>query len=191
VANNRAVAGHGGAGVNSALGSDQDGFAFGGGIDISNNGSTATILDSTISGNQAIGGAGGTGDVGGNGYGGGIGVEWTPFLGFSPGGSSLVLIDSEVSHNLAAGGQGGAGADGGNGLGGGLFLSASGSATVIASDIEHNDAEGGHKGKGGQDGQGDGGGVAQEVGSVFVADATTVIKHNHASTSGDDRFLGP
>jgi hypothetical protein len=89
------------------------------------------------------------------------------------------------------GGQGGAGANGGDGLGGRLYLSANGGATLTASAITQNDADGGEEGTGEHDGQGDGGGVAYQVGSVFTADATTVIKHNHASTSGDDLFLAP
>jgi hypothetical protein len=195
VRDNRAIAGQGGPGVNALLGTLQAGFAFGGGIDISNNltgtPSSATILDSTIVHNLAIGSAGGAGNNGGNGYGGGIGVEWGPFLGLS-GGSQLTLVNSVVVGNVAAGGAGGAGASGGNGAGGGLFISSGGSAKVTASRLVHNRAQGGAGGDGGDGGQagnGFGGGVCYDVGSVFSDDAITVIKHNHASTTGDDVYL--
>jgi hypothetical protein len=192
VRDNRAVAGHGGPGVNAMLGTLQAGFAFGGGIDISNNltgtPSSATILDSTIVHNQAIGGEGGTGNDGGNGYGGGIGVGWGPFLGL-PDGAQLTLEHSTVAGNRAVGGAGGAGANGGNGEGGGLFISSAGSATLTASILVHNHARGGQAGSGGHDGNGFGGGVCYDVGSVFLEDGVTVIKHNHASTAGDDIYL--
>jgi hypothetical protein len=54
---------------------------------------------------------------------------------------------------------------------------------VSASEIAYNDALGG---QGGADGLGIGGGVYNL--GTFVADAATVIAHNHASTSNDDCF---
>jgi fibronectin-binding autotransporter adhesin len=188
VTNNSAIAGHGGPGVNTALGSVQAGFAFGGGVDTSNNGSSATIIDSLISGNQAIGSVGGGGNTGGNGYGGGLSVGFVTLFGMTDG-SQLTVIDSIVSGNLAQGGTGGAGANGGDGLGGGLYVAATGSATVTDSVITGNDADGGAKGKGSHVGQGYGGGVAY-VGS-FIKDALTVIDHNDATTSGDNLYEQP
>jgi hypothetical protein len=41
-------------------------------------------------------------------------------------------------------------------------------------------------GAGGHDGLGLGGGVAFQVGATFNADLSTVLEHNHASTSDDD-----
>ena len=109
VSGNGAIGGHGGAGVNTLLAPGQEaGFGFGGGIDISNLGSTATITGSVISANSAIGGAGGAGNNGSDGLGGGIGVGWGVLVGNSPDGSSLTLINSVLANNLALGGQGGA-----------------------------------------------------------------------------------
>jgi hypothetical protein len=76
-------------------------------------------------------------------------------------------------------------------LGGGLYVAANGAATVTASTISQNDADGGEEGKGGADGHGYGGGVAYQVGSVLSLDALTVVKHNHASTSGDNIYQQP
>jgi hypothetical protein len=191
VTGNAAVAGHGGPGVNPLLGTAQAGFAFGGGIDISNNGSSATIIDSVVSHNAAVGGAGGTGNNGGNGYGGGIGVGWDALAGVAAATSHLTLVDSVVCHNEAVGGQGGAYANGGDGLGGGLYVSANGTAAVTASTITHNDADGGAQGAGGQGGHGFGGGVAYKTGSVFTADVFSVILHNDADTSGDNVYQQP
>ena len=129
VVGNQALGGTGsvasvpGNGLGSAgSGTVYGGFAFGGGVDTSNQGSSATIIDCSITGNSAVGGAGSNGNVGGNGYGGGLGVGWGTFLGFTTDGSTLTLVDSYVGNNLAQGGAGGAGANGGNGEGGGLFI---------------------------------------------------------------------
>jgi phospholipase/lecithinase/hemolysin len=189
---NTAIGGHGGAGTNALLAAGQlAGFAFGGGIDVSNSDSIATIRGSVIAANQAIGGAGGAGNNGANGYGGGIGVGWGVLVGLVPDGSQLTLTNSFVLINTALGGAGGAGADGGTGLGGGLYVSGSCSATVTASLVALNQADGGAAGAGGHVGQGHGGGVAYQVGSVFNEDSRTEIRYNHASTSDDDIFLAP
>jgi hypothetical protein len=187
VSGNRAIGGQGGPGTNAQLNGLQTGFSFGGGIDISNGASSATITGSQIVGNAAIGGAGGTGNNGGNGYGGGIGVGWAALFGNSDG-SHLTLVDSSVAHNLAQGGMGGAGGNGGSGLGGALFVSSSGNASITASDLESNAAIGGEEGAGGQDGQGHGGGICDQVGSSLSYDAATRVKHNVASTSGDNFY---
>jgi hypothetical protein len=186
VSNNSALGGHGNAGVNTNLfPGQQAGFAYGGGIDISNSGSTATIIYSTIAGNRAIGGAGGTGNDGSNGYGGGIGVGWGALVGI-PDGSSLTLSNSVVADNQAVGGDGGRGANGGNGYGGGVYVGATSGATVQGSLIAFNVAQGGAKGHGGSAGQGIGGGI-YNAGSLSV-DLLTLIAFNCASTSNDDVF---
>ena len=61
-------------------------------------------------------------------------------------------------------------------------------STTAGSDstITHNKASGGEGGAGGSDGQGVGGG-AYNLGTL-VLDMSTVISHNHASTSNDDIF---
>ena len=57
ISNNSAIGGHGNAGINPLMASGQEsGFGFGGGIDNSNGGSAATIIDTLITGNHAIGG---------------------------------------------------------------------------------------------------------------------------------------
>jgi len=153
VAGNSAIAGHGGPGTNSNLVSAQAGFAFGGGIDCSHNGSIALISDSLITGNNAIGSAGGSGNNGGNAYGGGLAIGWGTLFD-QPEGSQLTLINSVVVGNQAVGGRGGAGANGGDGLGGGFYIAASCSAAVNASAIAFNVAFGGEEGTGGNDGRG-------------------------------------
>jgi hypothetical protein len=189
VVGNSAVAGQGGSGTNPNLVSAQAGFAFGGGIDCSHNGSIAVISGSLITGNSAIGSAGGKGNNGGNGYGGGLAVGWGTLLGQTEG-SQLTIINSVVSGNRAVGGQGGSNANGGNGYGGGLFLTATATATVTNSKIEYNLALGGEEGGcgcGGSDGQGVGGGVYNDLGT-FTDDILTVIAHNLASTSHNNIF---
>jgi len=185
VAGNSAVAGHGGPGVNSLLGSLPGGFAFGGGIDTSR-GSTASITGSLIIGNEAVGGAGGSGNTGGAGMGGGLAVGFGAQVGFSPDGAQVTVINSVVDGNLALGGTGGTGANGGDGLGGGLFVSVGCSATVNASVLDFNFADGGEEGSGGSDGHGIGGGV-YSLGTFD--DIASAIAHNHASTSNND--IGP
>jgi hypothetical protein len=189
VSANSAIGGAGNAGVNTQLAPDQQaGYGFGGGIDVSNNQSSATITNSVITGNTAIGGAGGAGDNGSGGLGGGIGVGQSSLLGSAasgPDGSVLNLNNSVVSNNQALGGAGGSGANGGDGLGGGLVITASCSATVTGSVITANLADGGAQGDGGTDGQGIGGGVYNL--GTFVFKSTT-IHGNHASTSNDDIY---
>ena len=110
ISNNSAIGGHGNAGVNKLMATDQkSGFGFGGGIDNSNGGSRATIINTVITGNHAIGGAGGAGNNGSDGLGGGIGVGFTILLGSAANtggvdGSTVTLIDSTLSNNQALGG---------------------------------------------------------------------------------------
>ena len=187
VAGNSAIAGQGGPGTNPKLVNAQAGFAFGGGIDCSHNGSIAVISCSLITGNSAIGSAGGGHNNGGNAYGGGLAVGWGTLVDQTEG-SQLTLINSVVTGNQAVGGQGGAHANGGNGFGGGLYVGATCSATVSDSRIESNQAIGGEegKGKGGHDGLGIGGGVYND--GMFTDDLLTIIAHNLASTSHDNIF---
>lgn len=181
---NRAI---GGAGQNSPSSGVQGGFAFGGGIDTSNNGSVAIIKDSIITGNTATGGAGASGSVGGNGYGGGLGVGWGRLVGLSPDDSSLDLIDSVLSGNFALGGKGGSGANGGNGLGGGLFIGPTAAASLTDSQITSNSEIGGAAGAGGSAGEGIGGGVYNDLGTLNE-DLLTLIAMNFASTSNDNVY---
>jgi len=88
-----------------------------------------------------------------------------------------------VDHDRAVGGEA---ENGGNGLGGGIYEDAHSTLTLKGVTVEHNRAIGGEGDDGGNDGQGIGGGVYNL--GTFTYDATTVIKHNHASTSNDDIF---
>ena len=175
----------------SGTGTVPTGLGVGGGIDVEFV-ATAVISGSTIAGNAAIGGAGGAGADGGDGLGGGIAIGINAALSPTfPDGSTVQITNSTVALNRAAGGAGGAGANGGDGHGGGLFIfgrpDAVSSATLAGSHVEFNAAAGGRRGTGGADGQGVGGGVYND-GGTFNVDLTTVVQHNHASTSNDDVF---
>jgi hypothetical protein len=63
-----------------------------------------------------------------------------------------------------------------------------GSATLLGTRIVNNDALGGSAGTGGSVGKGIGGGVYVADAATADADAQTVIRGNHASTSDDDVF---
>jgi len=163
--------------------------AIGGGLDNSF-GATATIKDSQIINNQALGGAGGPGDVG-RAVGGGISVGsgvFFDFTGFSDA-ASLTITGSTIASNLARGGNGGSGANGGNGQGGGIWFGLDSTGTLDNSVITGNFALGGQAGAGGTDGQGVGGGVYINSGDVVDVKPTTKVKGNHASTSHDN--IGP
>src|SRR5206468_4046673 len=126
---NQAIGGNGGARGASPTSIVGDGV--GGGINVFVNGA-AHVFDSTLIGNEAIGGAGRSGANGGNGLGGGINVgasnDPTDH-------STLTLSNTTLDHNQAVGGQGGTGGNGGDGLGGGLAIQAGSSAVVSRSRI--------------------------------------------------------
>jgi hypothetical protein len=151
---------------------------------------TFNLSDSLLAANRAIGGAGGAAGVGGVGGSGGNGQGGAFITSL---GVTAVLTDTALLWNQAVGGVGAAGGNGGSGLGGGIFnpngppppLGAP-DLTLQSCRIEFNQATGGSAGVGGTDGVGIGGGVFN-VGT-FNFDATTVIDHNHASTSNDDIF---
>jgi hypothetical protein len=140
---------------------------------------TASIDDSLILGNQAIGG---TGTAGGDGLGGGIANE---------NGGILTVTNSAILLNEAIGGAGTTG-KGGDGLGGGIFNG--GLPTFNASELAlggtlvvANRAEGGAAGTGGSAGLGVGGGIYLAPGGVASASRALVFA-NDASTSDDDVF---
>jgi hypothetical protein len=126
------------------------------------NASVVTITNSRLGhNNQAVGGDGG------NGYGGGLANVLS---------ATATLTGTQVSHNLAQGGD-----DGGNGYGGGLYNDATSTLTLQSCTVTQNNADGGDAGAG------IGGGV-YNLGN-FTYDVSTLINHNHASTSGND--IGP
>ena len=155
VSDNRAVGGSGsnggsgtpgsvgaaGGGSNGGVGGPGDtggagGSGQGGGIYNAATG-TLTLIETTLSSNQALGGNGGNGGAGGVGGIGGLGVA-------IPGG------------NGGPGGAGGNGGVGGIGQGGGLYNA--GVSTLIDSALSNNTAGGGAGGSGGVGGMGGAGG---------------------------------
>jgi hypothetical protein len=120
ITGNHAIGGAGGAGNN---GNDGLGGGIGvgftillgsaantGGVD----GSTVTLIDSTLCNNQAVGGAGGAGANGGNGFGGGLAIMPT---------CSATVTASTITNNDADGGHKGSGHGtlDGQGIGGGVY----------------------------------------------------------------------
>jgi hypothetical protein len=185
VLQNRAVGGDSNTGT-AAVGFV--GTATGGGIDNSRavplagggfQPATLMVVNSVITGNAAVGGAGNTGAgesvFVGAGLGGGIANSL---------GGTADITDSLVALNRATGG------DGGLGAGGGIFEDGNvhSKLTLMVNTIDRNHAIGGEAGLGGSDGEGLGGGLYITPGGVACADALTAIFGNHATTRDDDVF---
>jgi hypothetical protein len=168
VTDNKARGGAAGAGTSSA------GLGAGGGI---SSAGILSVLGSSLAHNWAIGSDGESGANGGDGLGGGLYI--------SDGTASV--LSTVIDHDRALGGDGDAASNGGNGLGGGVYVAA-GTVLLVASEISYNQALGGLGDGDGTDGQGVGGGVYNL--GTFLFDASSVIDHNHASTSNDDHFDG-
>jgi hypothetical protein len=184
VLNNTAIGGAGGAG-------GWGGTGFGGGISLSFGVSAASLTDSTLSGNQALGGPGVNG---GSGEGGAIAVGGAAFY-YMRDQSVLTVSGVSISGNSAAGGLGSPGGINGDGRGGGVY--AEYEVTVLLENVQiaANRADGGAAASGtGQAGQGLGGGVYIAPGATVSADPLTAIAANFASTNDDDVFgtiVGP
>jgi hypothetical protein len=181
VLHNQAVGGDGNTGT-AAIGFV--GTATGGGIDnslavpLAGGGfqpARLTVINSVVSGNAAVGGAGNTGTGEsvflGAGLGGGIANSL---------GGTADITASLVALNRATGG------DGGLGAGGGVFNGSptplgTPTLTLVRSLVALNRADGGPSGTG------LGGGLYLAPGGVATADLTTVFA-NHASTRDDDVF---
>jgi hypothetical protein len=115
--NNQAVGGVGNSG-GVLVGTGAGGVLFN--LQVFNlQGVAATITNSTLTGNAAIGGAGASGSNGGNGLGGAV----ANLLG-----ATLTLRNSSIRLNAATGGPAGARGSVGLGLGGGAYLAADGVA---------------------------------------------------------------
>jgi hypothetical protein len=161
---------------NQALGSPETGVSYFGpyygpqgiGGAVESTGAALSIKGGLISGNLALGGAGGAasagrGGAGGYAWGGGIYVG---------GQGSLTLSGAALVDNSAkggAGGQGNTGGSGGWGQGGGLYVYYGGSAQLTNATIAGNAAVGGSAGQGttpGSAGDAQGGGVF-EYGSTL------------------------
>jgi hypothetical protein len=148
VAGNEALGGSGG----STLTFPPTGIGIGGGI-VNSNGGTLNIIGSTITGNQAVGGASAQGR-GGIANGGGIS---------NSNHCTLNLTDSTVSANLSQGGQGPSGFAGGIAAGGGITNYNGAIAIITNSTISLNESLGGAGGAGANGGAAVGSGIANAV----------------------------
>src|SRR5262249_22773478 len=113
-----------------------DNGATGGGLDIF--GSSMTMIGSTVSGNRASGGAGGTGPYGGNAEGGGINIFGT-----------VTISGSTFAQNQALAGSGGSSGPGNTESFedysfGGAIANTESSLSITTSIFIDNDAEGGN-----------------------------------------------
>ena len=175
-----------------------------GGLLVTSN-SRGVVINSTISGNQAIGGkgglgaagitgstVGGSGGEGGEGRGGGVGVR---------NGSDLTLINSTVSSNAVTGGPGGIGGpgfggasqgpggNGGNGEGGGISVDAS-TISLFNSTVAFNStatSSGGAGAPAGSAGQTLGGGLFNvNDATVGIVNSTSTLFANNSASIGPD-----
>jgi hypothetical protein len=80
-------------------------------------GATLSVSVCTLSGNQALGGAGGLGANGGNGFGGGL---------YNDGSSTLTVSGTTVTANTASAGAAGSGGSTGLGKGGSAYFAMGG-----------------------------------------------------------------
>lgn len=165
------------------------GFAMGGGID--NWGKTygppgdgiLRVSNSTISGNQAIAGAGGNGDNGvPSGFAVGGGID-NSFSGIA------TVTGSRLVGNVAIGSAGGTGVKGGTALGGGIGLGAStlfgmtndaATLDLRGSTLAANLAQGGSGGTGANGGNGLGGGLGINAQSSATVRNSTIRGYNAA-----------
>jgi hypothetical protein len=108
--------------VAASLSCENGGAGLGGAL-INFGGSSLTINGCTLSGNQAVGGAGGAGANGGNGFGGGV---------YNDGQSSLTITGSTITGNSATGGAAGSGGSAGQGIGGGAYFAGGGMVCLDA-----------------------------------------------------------
>ena len=181
---NGRVVGAVGSGGGPALGAN-GGSVSGGGV---LNAGTLTLLNTIVSGNQAIGGVGEAnataGGAGGDAKGGGVYNSGT-----------LTLTNTIVNgSNSATGGQGGDSAgitgSGGAGFGGGVYTLGATTLTLnnstIASNTATGGAAGGGGGTGGLAGSGSGGGIYNDGTSVAATARITnsTISGNTASLNG-------
>jgi hypothetical protein len=177
---------------NVAQGGLGGGEALGGGVYFNSELSTLSVVDSTFSGNRAVGGStnpqevsGSGGSDGGDGQGGGLyeGSE----------GGSLTISRSTFFNNQAVGGLGlsgggdSGGGDGGAGQGGGLYQFF-GDLSVFNSTFAGNSAGNFGQGVGvaqlGASGPGDGGGLFLFGGGSVLLVNDTVAGNNRATSTG-------
>jgi hypothetical protein len=196
VQNNTAQGANGGDGVGDGGNGGNGGAAFGGGVYVARG--TATLTNSTLSGNLANGGGGGygsNGDInsGGNGGGGGSAFGGGVYVA----GGTLTLTNDTLSGNSTQGGNGGNGGIGGtggttggnggvgsSGDGGGVYA-AGGAVTLTNDTLSGNSAQGGGGGSGGNGSSGDGGragaGGSASGGGVHAAGGTLTLTNDTLS----------
>ena len=159
----------GGDGTTPTLANPLTGGGLGGGVENfglagffgGNAGGTLTVKNSTIAGNQALGGDTPVG-LGGSGVGGGIENSFS--------GANLTVIDSTILGNRAVAGHGGPGTTGvptGLGSGGGIDDSFNSTASVVNSILIGNSAVGSTGGPGTKGGDGWGGGIVVGINSFL------------------------
>jgi hypothetical protein len=170
-----------GAGIPTAAGVPGEG----GGIQ-NLTGANLTVIDSTISDNQAVGAAGEVGDTA---YGGGIHNSGT-----------VTLIDSTLSGNLAIGGGSTTLGFGGDAYGGGIYNASAnigevfslGVLTIADSTVSGNQAIGASvtQGADGVGGNAQGGGIFDNAGSRVVINGSTFSGNQSIGGSGATSALG-
>jgi hypothetical protein len=177
--------------------SDAPDNGYGGGILVYQG--SASISDSSLTKNQAIGGTGyGINGEGSLGVGGGI------FFYNFVGGVTASVDSSIIKDNSAIGGDGEAGVNGGKGLGGGIAIgglgspyTGAGSVTISNTTITKNLAQGGKGGAGADAGDGLGGGLFSDTTSTLTLIDTTISKNKAkggpgrgGQGNGDDTYEG-
>jgi len=178
------------------------GAGSGGGIYVS--GGSLTLVQSTLAGNQALGGAGGVGGIGGTGglgsattffgiptvkQGGHGGTGGTGGIGYGGGiqaaGGTIMLYADTLNANIAQGGKGGAGGSGGSGP-----IAVSAIVTSATSGGSSSNNSGGHGGNGGNGGTGKGGGLYVSGGVLTLTNDTVAGNSAAAGTAGSGGLGG-
>jgi hypothetical protein len=121
---------------------------------------TVTVANSTLTGNQAVGGAGAPGSAGSIGEGGGISLIVVP---------SALVTGCTLAGNVAQGGAGGSDSVGAPGVSGGIDLAFGSVVTVSNTVLIGNQAIGGAGGSGSNGGDGVGGGINVGTGVIYGA----------------------
>ena len=145
----------------------------------------ASIQDSVLTMNQAIGGVGGAAQNGSLGVGGGV------FFFNFVGPVYATVESSTLTHNAALGGRGTDGA-GGDGLGGGIAVGSLGAlfgqaglVEVIDSEVAHNRAIGGNSARG-MGGDGQGAGIANLEVSIMTVSNSSITRNTAEGGRGRD-----
>jgi hypothetical protein len=143
------------------------------------------IADSTVSGNQAVGGSGPAPAIG---EGGGITLVLNPFsLAIPPSG---VVTGCTVSNNVARGGSGNAGVAGADGVSGGIDIAGGTVVSIGSTTVLHNQAIGGAGGSGAAGGDGLGGGINVGTGVLLFGGDACALALSDCSVVGNQAVGG-